>query len=336
VSTATRWPAARRRQPEEAYASATAFGTFGELLQGALPDSGDFLVTLPIARWSMARFLLDPGAVAVHVRPAHKTKSRQLAESMLSDHGFTNGGVLMLDSDLPEGKGLASSSADLVATARAVGRAIEDVPGPADIEALLRPIEPTDGVMYEGVVAFHHRAVRLRTSLGHLPPMTVVGVDEGGEIETVDFNKRPKGFTAAHKRTYAELLTTITQAIRVADVSAIGEVATRSAQMNQRLCPKRGLEEMIQISRDVGGVGVVAAHSGTTLGVLLENNQPGHTERLERTKQACFRLAGRVWVDHCLPSAPGPGPHSQSGYLPPDHAVPTPAGPSRWLWGEDR
>ena len=35
----------------------SAFGTFGELLQGVLPEEdGDFLVTLPVARWTMARF----------------------------------------------------------------------------------------------------------------------------------------------------------------------------------------------------------------------------------------------------------------------------------------
>ena len=39
-----------------------AFGTFGELLQGVLPEEdGDFLVTLPVARWAMARFRVRPG-----------------------------------------------------------------------------------------------------------------------------------------------------------------------------------------------------------------------------------------------------------------------------------
>jgi uncharacterized protein involved in propanediol utilization len=224
---------------------------------------------------------------------------------MLSRYGVRGGGFLMLDSDLPEGKGLASSSADLVATARAVGEAVGIVPEPAAIEELLRRIEPTDGVMHHGVVAFHHREVRLRAHLGHLPPLTVVGVDEGGSVETVGFNKRPKAFSDEHKRTYARLLRTVTDAIAAGDLAAVGEVATHSALMNQRLCPKRTLAEVIEICRAVGGLGVVAAHSGTALGVLLADDDPAHDMRLDLTRRACARLTGTVWIDHSLPQPVG-------------------------------
>jgi uncharacterized protein involved in propanediol utilization len=289
------------REAGETFGSATAFGTFGELLQGALPDDTDFLVTMPIARWSTARFLLEPSVSDVHVRPPHKTKSRRLVEAMLSRYGVRGGGFLVLDSDLPEGKGLASSSADLVATARAVGEAIGIVLDSTEIEGLLRGIEPSDGVMHDGVVAFHHREVRVRSHLGHLPPVTVVGVDEGGEVETVGFNKQPKVFTGAQRRTYAVLLRKLTQAILTGDVAAAGEVATQSALMNQRFCPKRTLTEMIEICRAVGGLGVIAAHSGTALGVLLADDHPGHHDQLDRTVRACARLTGTVWIDHSLP-----------------------------------
>jgi uncharacterized protein involved in propanediol utilization len=301
---------AEPREIGETFGSATAFGTFGELLQGALPDGTDFLVTMPIARWSTARFLLEPSVSGVHVRPAHKTKSQRLVEAMLSRYGVRGGGCLLLDSDLPEGKGLASSSADLVATARAVGEAIGIVLDPAEIEKLLRGIEPSDGVMHDGVVAFHHREVRVRSHLGHLPPVTVVGVDEGGEVETIGFNKQPKVFTAGQRRTYAVLLRTLAQAILTGDLAAAGEVATQSALMNQRLCPKRTLVGMIEICRAVDGLGVIAAHSGTALGVLLADDHPEHHDQLDRTVQACARLTGTVWIDHSLPE-----PAHQNGLL---------------------
>jgi uncharacterized protein involved in propanediol utilization len=312
-----RTPIARHPGDGQAYGAAAAFGTFGELLQGALPDSDlDFLVTMPIARWSTARFLLDPEASTVDVRPAHKTKSQRLAEAMLCRYGIAGGGVLLLDSELPEGKGLASSSADLVSTARAIAQAVGVDPHPTEIEALLRPIEPSDGVMYQGVVAFYHREVRLREHLGHLPPMTVVGIDEGGEVETVGFNRRPKAFSTGQKREYERLLAALSDAIRARDVATIGQVATRSALMNQRLCPKRTLDQMIDVCQEVGGAGVIAAHSGTALGVLLADDDPGHRDRLERASQACAALAGTVWIDRCLPGSGGPTATGRSGYLP--------------------
>ena len=299
--TSLRQPVLYRPETTPDSGSAAAFGTFGELLQGALPDGNDFLVTMPISRWSTATFRHDPDADAVVVVPAHKTKSRRLVRLMLDRYGVRGGGTLLLDSDLPEGKGLASSSADLVATARAVGRTIGVDPSPAEIETLLRGIEPTDGVMYAGVVAFHHREVRLRAHLGHLPPMTIVGIDEGGSVSTLRFNKRRKTFSPTTRDTYARLLATLSAAVRAGDTAAIGRVATESARLNQRFCPKRTLDRMIAICRAAGGLGVVTTHSGTALGVLLDDSRPGHHDRLEWTKQACAAVTGTVWVDRSLP-----------------------------------
>jgi uncharacterized protein involved in propanediol utilization len=311
----------------EVIASAAAFGTFGELLQGALPDGTDFLVTLPIARWSTAHFLFDPAAAAVHACPADRSKSRRLAEMMLDRYRSPGGGVLRLVGELPVGKGLASSSADLVATARAVGRALGVDPGPAEIEDLLRPIEPSDGVMYPGVVAFHHREVRLRVQLGHLPPLTVVSIDEGGEVETVGFNRRPKDYSVQDKLTYERLLSEVSAAIRQGDAATIGQVATQSACMNQRLCPKRTLKQMLAVCEAVDGLGVVAAHSGTVLGILLSDTVPDHEGRLEKARLACSELAETVCVDRCLPTD-GDTPAMRFGYLSAECGVPDPA--KRW------
>ena len=82
-----------------------AHGTFGELLQGQLPDSEkDFLVTLPIARWSTASFLPTPDSDEIRVLPAHKHKSRRLVGEILRAYGYRGGGVLTVSSTLPEGK----------------------------------------------------------------------------------------------------------------------------------------------------------------------------------------------------------------------------------------
>jgi uncharacterized protein involved in propanediol utilization len=278
----------------------TSFGTFGELLQGVLPEpDGDFLVTLPIARWAMARFRLRPGP-GVEVHPPHKRKAQRLAELMLDWASVAGGGRLTLESTLPEGKGLASSSADLVATARAVANALRVAVEPALVEWFLRQIEPTDGVLYPGVVAFDHRAVRLRRQLGSLPTMTVVGVDEGGTVDTVEFNRIAKPFSAADRREYAALLNRLTAAVPQADLRQVGVVATRSAELNQVLRPKRLFEPVTRISAEVGALGVVAAHSGTMLGLLLDVSDPDYVPRLAATIRACSALGGDVSVYRTL------------------------------------
>ncbi|MER7664205.1 MULTISPECIES: kinase [unclassified Streptomyces] len=297
----------RAQPPGEATGSGvgTAFGTFGELLQGVLPEKdGDFLVTLPVARWTRATFRPDPHMSEVVVRPARKRKALRLARTIVEQAsrtgGAPTGGVLTVNSVIPEGKGLASSSADLVATARAVGQALGITMPAARIERLLASIEPTDGVLYPGIVAFHHRSVRLRAVLGSLPAMTVVGIDEGGAVDTVDFNRIPKPFTSADRHEYARLLDRLAGAIRTGDLAEAGRVATRSALMNQSLRHKRSLERMREICREVGGLGVAVGHSGTTLGVLLDATDPACPHRATAAAQACTELAGGVSVYRTL------------------------------------
>lgn len=284
---------ARRSGADVHGGSGQAFGTFGELLQGALPGKVDFLVTLPITRCSLARFRHDPGG-PLRVFPAHKLKSLRLTRAMLEANGLPVGGTLVLDSDLPVGKGLASSSADLVAAARAVARSFGLDDSPAAMEDQLRAIEPTDGVMYPGIVVFEHLAVRLNAVLGIVPPMTIVAVDEGGLVDTVRFNRRPKHFSADHEAEYEHLLGELGTAVRLGDMAAVGAVATRSAVLNQRLAPKRNLGAMLDLARSTGALGVACAHSGTVLGLLYDERQPGYRHQLAMARTGCAELTGTV------------------------------------------
>jgi L-threonine kinase len=277
-----------------------ACGTFGELLQGALPEpASDFLVTLPIARWSAATFMPGP-APGVRCLPGEKQKARRLAEMMLSRYGVPAGGLLRIDSELPEGKGMASSSADLVATARAVAEAVGARVTSTGIEDLLREIEPTDGVMYSGVVAFHHRRVQLRARLGTLPPLTIVGLDEGGAVDTIAFNGVPKPFTHHDRAEYRHLLDQLATAVVTGDVATVGRVSTRSAVLNQKLRRKRTLRMLIRASRRIGGLGVVVAHSGTVIGMLLADSDPAYAVKLDRATRVCTALSDAVRVEHLL------------------------------------
>jgi L-threonine kinase len=277
-----------------------AHGTFGELLQGVLPDGDrDFLVTFPISHTSVARFQADPTRTDVVVRPPHKTKSRLLAECILRTHGRP-GGALTITSTLPEGKGLASSSADLVATARAVGEAMGVRLAERDIETFLRDIEPTDGVMYQGIVAFYHREVRLREHLGHLPPLTVVGHDCGGMVDTVTFNRSKKPRSDGDKQEYQHLLDQLAAAVRSGDLSTVGAVATRSAEMNSTLTPRRHFGDLLRICRDVEGLGLVLAHSGTNLGILLPGDVDEHTDDIAYIRASCAAFPGTVSVYRSL------------------------------------
>jgi L-threonine kinase len=262
----------------------------------------DFLVTLPIAQYATATVELDHTGDGIAVDPPNREKARILAQRILQRHCHSVSASLRLTGDLPVGKGFASSSADLVATARAVAGALGVQLSAADIMALMREIEPSDGVMYAGSVAFYHRQVRLREVFGALPPATIVAVDEGGELDTVAFNALAKPFTAAERRRYGELLAEIGRAIGAGELAAIGAVATESALLNQKLRVKHSLPTMIRICRAVEGAGVVVAHSGTTVGLLISDRDADYAQKIAETKSACRRLPYAVSVHHTEPA----------------------------------
>jgi uncharacterized protein involved in propanediol utilization len=277
-----------------------SFGTFGELLQGMDDNRVEFLVTLPIARWTTATFSAAPGTRGVVVDPPHKVKAWRLATEMLAAFGCLCGGRLELDSAIPEGKGLASSSADLVATARALARAFDLTVPPDLIEDLIRDIEPTDGVMYDDIVVYEHRAVRLRTRLPALAGFTIVGLDEGGMVDTVAANQIEKHFGRAQRHEYTTLLADLQDAVAAGDLRTVGRVASRSAELNQVFRPKRTLEPLSQACADLDGLGVVAAHSGTVLGLLVADDDPDHAAKVAAAVEACQGLTGDALVQRSL------------------------------------
>lgn len=258
-----------------------SFGTFGELLQGALPGhAADFLVTFPVELYSRAVFT-PHGASQLSVFPERKQKALRLVHEMLMHYQLPCRGHLEIHSQIPEGKGLASSSADMVAAARAVAQCFHLPLGYAELEMFLRRIEPTDGVMYPGVSAFYHRRVELREFFGPLPPLTVLSIDEGGIIDTVEFNRKRRDYSQAHKEEYQVLLNELKRCLASRDLEGLGQVTTRSAELNQLVNPKRHFQRLVDVSRDVHALGVVVAHSGTCVGVLFSREDPARREKME-------------------------------------------------------
>ncbi|MBF0315176.1 MAG: kinase [Oligoflexia bacterium] len=274
-------------------------GSFGELLQGALAQGKEFLVTLPIALKSRVTFIATVGTVGTNdkkssevvVYPSHKRKAGQVAARMLNHFKLPHSGYLLLESELPEGKGLASSTADLVATIRAIKSAYKLKVSHTLLFQLLREVEPSDGVMYTHAVAFFHREVKILRHLGKLPPLMIVAIDDGGVVDTIEYNKRQKSYSQAHFRLYKKLLESVPSAL--SSVSSLGKISTKSAYLNQEFCPKKKFEKVITITKELNlSNRVVVAHSGTFMGVMLSPLERHYTEyhkllsaKLKRSRQ---------------------------------------------------
>lgn len=276
-------------------ATGQCFGTFGELLQGVLPNNRHFLVTLPVDLETVVDFEVN-GDIRVSASIASRTKACRAVDEYLFRNDLPPGGRLNFKSVFPVGKGLASSSADMVAAIRAAARAHLREVTPFEIECILRNIEPTDGVMYDGIVSFYHRDVELDERLGDAPPLSIIGACRPGECDTIKFNQARHEVSAQLREEYLELLKGMKNAFRNNDLKSLGEISTRSCELSQTFNPMPHIDTMRSLMVETDALGLIAAHSGTYLGLLYDADDP---ERVSKSAYAQMKLqANRIHSQH--------------------------------------
>ncbi|MBO1511399.1 GHMP family kinase ATP-binding protein [Metabacillus bambusae] len=271
----------------------TCNGTFGELAQGVI-NQQPFLITLPVPLLkSKATFIPDPIKMNIIAQPS-QTKAVMACKKMFELFNLSGGGTLHLFSNIPRGKGMASSSADIVASIRAVAHSYSIQLSHEVISNIATEIEPTDGVMYEGTVAYDYINGQLIDSFGDLPPYGIIGIDIGGRIDTIQFNKRRKPYTELDHQTFIHAFHLIKEGIKKKDLTLICQASTMSAKVSEKALPKRYFKEIERLAGLCEG-GIVVAHSGTVLGILfdptksiIEKNRLLIEEFIHQTKTTPF------------------------------------------------
>ena len=232
------------------------------------------LATCPIDMYSTATVELWPGEGLV-TAPADSPKAARAVQATLEYLGATGlDASLVLESNLPRGKGMASSTADasaaIAATASATGRKLT----PAEIAGIALSVEPSDGIMFPGIVVFDHRSGSICRPLGQPPPMGVVVLDFGGEVDTLKFNSVERGNALRRQEPrMTEAVSLIEAGLQRRDPSLIGKGATISAVANQEISYNPHLDSALELSRELGAYGVNIAHSGTVIGLLLPDQR---------------------------------------------------------------
>jgi uncharacterized protein involved in propanediol utilization len=142
--------------------------------------------------------------------------------------------------------------------------------------------------------------VRLCRPLGRLPPLTIVAHDEGGQVDTISHSRLPNPFSAADEREYARLLDELTEAIAAGDLPAVGRISTRSAVLNSKSRARYDVDALQRACHEVDGLGLVLAHSGTMLGVVLGADDPELAGKIQHMRAVCEPLGGQVSVYRSL------------------------------------
>ena len=245
-------------------------GSCGDLAQGTI-NGKNFLITCPIDVYSEVTVTNDgytPPNIGSKVLTAIDKTMHYLHIKGSPFH-------VSVRSDLPLGKGMASSSADISATCQGIALSVGKELSPDEIADIALSIEPTDGIFYPGIVLFDHVHGTLRHYLGLAIPMYIAIFDVGGEIDTLNFNKRHdlKKLNEANECQVHQAVNLINKGLVTNNIALIGKGATISALANQTILFKPHLKDMIAIGLSWGAVGVNIAHSGTVVGVLFPTDK---------------------------------------------------------------
>lgn len=237
-------------------------GTCGELAQGFFRGE-PLLITCPIEKFSTA--IVSDEFFGVEGLGSKSLAMLQKVLRRFNVKKFSFG--VRLISELERGKGMASSSADLAALAQAVALSFGKKFSPAEIGQLCSEIEPTDGIFYDGIVAMNPLTGKLVKNIRAQEKFLIAVFDYGGEVDTVNFNRRSDFEFQILPDTIDFVL------------------MKNSALANQKILPKRGLEELMNFLQEIGAVGVNVAHSGTVAGIFFHADEKFVVEKISAVKK---------------------------------------------------
>lgn len=275
----------------------SAPGTCGEFVQGRL-DGVDYLLNSPIDRYATATVRATPGDT-VAVRDAHLRPKAAAVLARLAEHiPFASGFEVDLTSALPAGKGMASSTADLVATIGAAMDQARATLSTTDIARLLVAVEPSDCTHVPGVGHVGHLCGRVFGSFAAPPALRTLIVDCGGAVDTVSFDRaRAHRVYAANEDLVRRTLHQALAGLRSGDVAQLAQASTASAQLSQQILPKPQLPDLVAIGREHDALGVCCAHSGSVVGLLYRPGD-GRGERLRHAVTRHFGADAPIVGDH--------------------------------------
>jgi len=246
-------------------------GSCGEFVQGVVQGE-PFLGTCPIDRYTTVEISDRFAGLTGLGEKSQQALNRTLA--CLGEKALPWG--VRLTSDLPQGKGMASSSADIAATIVAVMETFHQPWTASFIMEIATEIEPTDGIFCPGIVLMNQVSGRIRASFSKLPALRVAIFDMGGTVDTCSFHRQEK-----ESEDTDSLFAGFQQAMMSGRWEELTLIATQSAFRNQALLYKKELAQLWQLGKMAGACGINAAHSGTVLGLWWNTAMGGDKIRLK-------------------------------------------------------
>ena len=243
----------------------------GEFVQGIL-DREEYLSSYAIDMFSVAT--LEEKQENINLGPK---KSRKAIEKVFERFNIPlrecKNISLNINSNIPIGKGMASSTADIGATIKATLSILNKDLGNEEISRIASEIEPTDSILLYKNSIFNPVNGHVKKYLSTLNNGRVIILEPDEILETSIIRSNPNylDIKLENKAIINKSFNLLEEGLREQDLKLIGKACTLSSLANENIHKKPHLNKIIEISNKMGAYGVNIAHSGTVIGILIDN-----------------------------------------------------------------
>lgn len=213
----------------------------------------------PAERFSV---LINPDA------PADSTKVQKAIKELASSYGFVDDCKyrVTISGSPPRGKGLGSSSIDVASALLAIKEQRNLTITPPELYRLMCRVERSDYLFTPGLVVAADPC-NGNCSIAARAPNCVVLAWDTDPATTV--NTQAVLHLDLARQSFSEEYKELSETIKSGETGSLLRVATRSAELNDRILPKNGFATARKLQSELQNVGLIAAHTGTMLGFVL-------------------------------------------------------------------
>lgn len=241
-------------------------GSIGELVQGKY-NGIDILCSCPINVFTEVKVWESKFP---HVKNRYSKSSKFLSNILTEwgDEQYIDTLDILIKSSIARGKGFASSTADLCAVYHALIKLFNK---PFSKQELVRnciAIEPTDSIIFKELCIFDYKNGMYMEEIGKYLEFDILVFEGNKTINTIEFNNKKLPSLS----NIDDLIPILKDGIINRDIKKIAYCSTESIIRNEKRLSYEILPTIHNICEEVGGYGIIGAHSGDALGIIHEKN----------------------------------------------------------------
>lgn len=262
------------RQELDVLAIGTCSGSVGELWQGpAWSGRADEVALLTLHGPNQSITYASPAKPGgLEHRDSYDRLRRTAEDVFYGMTGFPRQDVVLRYlSDIPRGKGMASSTADIVSVIRCLFKLHGSPVTDEAMREILRHIERSDPIFHDYQSIYFSGLQRVYRRFESRVGFYAYWAFGGETTATKHFDR---GLLldsySRHRDAYAASLSRLVAGMDAGSAAAVAAEATESARLAQDYLWSPSVESLLGSYRELGAAGVVRGHTGSVAGLLFE------------------------------------------------------------------